>query len=145
MLVQGEVPSFPHDEAKWADRLVGAGSLLTFFFQIAYLALDRQFVSLNHPSVLILHLISIALFGVAVIMTLRVGPWMRKRWKLVAFAFSTAMIFSMSGIAILTSNTEPLFIALMLFLAGTGPFLSWGEKTQALLSLVALRDSQSRS
>jgi hypothetical protein len=88
MLVQGEVSSFPQDEAKWADRLVGAGSLLTFFFQIAYLALDRQFVSLNHPWVLILHLISIALFAVAVIMTLSVGPWMRKHWKVVAFALA---------------------------------------------------------
>ncbi len=132
-----EVASSQQDEAKWAARLVGAGSLLTFFFQIAYLALDWRFISLNHPWVLIFHLISIALFGIAVLMTLRVGPWMRSHWKPIAFAFSTAMIFSMAGIAILTANIQPFFIALMLFLAGTGPFLSWGERTQALLSLVA--------
>ena len=137
MLLQGEVSSLREDEEKWADRLVGAGSLLTFFFQIAYLVLDHQFISLSHPWVLIFHLVSIGLFGAAVIMTLHVGPWMRKHWKAVAFAFSTTMIFSMAAIAILTADTEPLFIALMLFLAGTGPFLSWGERTQALLSLVA--------
>ncbi|MGO9059795.1 MAG: ATP-binding protein [Candidatus Binataceae bacterium] len=137
MLVQGEVASPKQDEARWAARLVGAGSSLTFLFQVAYLALDWRFVSLNHPWVLIFHLTSIALFTVAVLMTLRVGPWMRSHWKPVAFAFSTAMIFSMAGIAILTADIQPFFIALMLFLAGTGPFLSWGERTQALLSLVA--------
>ena len=32
-------------ESKWAARLVCAGSLLTLVFQIAYLALDRRFLS----------------------------------------------------------------------------------------------------
>jgi signal transduction histidine kinase/CheY-like chemotaxis protein len=124
-------------EAKWADRLVGAGSLLTLLYQIAYLALDKQFLSLSHPRILIFHLINITLFGAAVIMTLNVGPWMRSHWKQVAFAFSTIMIASTTYITILTGQTQPLFIALILFLAGTGPFLSWGEQTQALLSMVA--------
>ncbi len=70
-------------------------------------------------------------------MTLNVGPWMRSHWKQVAFAFSTIMIASTTYITILTGQTQPLFIALILFLAGTGPFLSWGEQTQALLSMVA--------
>lgn len=124
-------------EAKWAARLVGAGSLLTLLYQIAYLAMDRQFLSLRHPEILVLHFINIALFGMAVIMTLNVGPWMKSHWKQVAFAFSSIMIASTTFITVLTGQREPLFIALMLFLAGTGPFLSWGERTQALLSLVA--------
>jgi signal transduction histidine kinase/CheY-like chemotaxis protein len=41
-------------------------------------------------------------------------------------------------LAIITGESEPLFVALMLFLAGTGPFLSWGERIQGLLSLVAI-------
>ena len=126
------------EESKWAARLVGAGSLLTVLFQIAYLALDHSFISLMHPWVLICHLLNIGLFGVAVLMTLNVGPWMKIHWKQVAFAFSTIMIASTTAIAISTGRTQPLIIALMLFLAGTGPFLSWGERAQALLSVVAL-------
>lgn len=125
-------------EAKWAARLVGAGSLLTLLYQIAYLALDKPFLSLDRPWILIFHLINIGLFGAAVIMTLNVGPWMRLHWKWVAFTFSAVMIASSTAIAILTTQTRPLFIALMLFLAGTGPFLSWGERFQAMLSTVAL-------
>jgi signal transduction histidine kinase/CheY-like chemotaxis protein len=124
-------------EAKWVARLVGAGSLLTLLYQIAYLFLDHRYLSLSHPQVLILHLICIALFAAAALMTLWVGPWMRSHWKWVAFSFSSVMIASMTGVATLTGQTQPLFIALILFLAGTGPFLSWGEKTQALLSVVA--------
>jgi signal transduction histidine kinase/CheY-like chemotaxis protein len=124
-------------EAKWAARLVGAGSLLTLLYQIAYLALDRPYLSASYPWVLVCHLISIVLFGVAVVMTLNVGPWMRSHWKQVAFTFSTAMIASTTCITILTAQTQPLFIALMLFLAGTGPFLSWGERSQTMLSIVA--------
>jgi signal transduction histidine kinase/ActR/RegA family two-component response regulator len=70
-------------------------------------------------------------------MTLKVGPWVRSHWKQVCFSFSTILIVSMTAITILTGQTEPLFIALILFLAGTGPFLSWGERAQALLTLVA--------
>ncbi len=124
-------------EAKWAARLVGAGSLLTLQYEIAYLALNHRYLSLRHPAVLILHLICIGLYGAAAVMTLKVGPWMRSHWKQVCFSFSTMLIASMTAITILTGQTEPLFIALILFLAGTGPFLSWGETAQALLTLVA--------
>ena len=140
---EGEISVTPEtgyhapDEAKWAARLVGAGSLLTLLYEIAFLAFDRRFLSLSRPPVLIFHLINIVLFGLAVIMAANVGPWMRRHWKPVAFSFSAMMIASSTCIALITREKEPLFIALMLFLAGTGPFLSWGERTQALLSLVA--------
>jgi signal transduction histidine kinase/CheY-like chemotaxis protein len=124
-------------EAKWYARLVGAGSLLTLLYEVAYLALDRPFLALRSPWVLLFHLVNIGLFGVAVALTLNVGPWMRSHWKQVAFAFSAIMIASSTCITILTGQTQPLFIALILFLAGTGPFLSWGERPQALLSIVA--------
>jgi len=48
------------------------------------------------------------------------------------------LIMSSACLAVITGESEPLFVALMLFLAGTGPFLSWGERTQGLLSLVAI-------
>ncbi|HTY55746.1 MAG TPA: ATP-binding protein [Candidatus Binataceae bacterium] len=124
-------------EDKWAARLVGAGSLLTLLYEVAFLILDRRFLSLSRPPVLIFHLINIALFAGAVVMTANVGPWIQRNWKLLAFSFSSAMIASSTCIALVTGEKEPLFIALMLFLAGTGPFLSWGERTQALLSIVA--------
>ncbi len=124
-------------EAKWFDRLVGAGSLLTLLYVIAYLLLNHRYLSLRHPAVLILHLICVGLYAAAAVMTLNVGPWVRSHWKQVCFSFSTALIAAMTAITILTGQTEPLFIALILFLAGTGPFLSWGERTQALLTLMA--------
>ena len=61
-----------------------------------------------------------------------------RHWKTVAFSFSTILITSSMWLTIITGESEPLFVALMLFLAGTGPFLSWGERAQGLLSLVAL-------
>jgi hypothetical protein len=41
------------NEAKWAARLVGAGSLLTLVYETAFLVLDRRFLSLSDPPVLI--------------------------------------------------------------------------------------------
>ena len=73
------------NEAKWAARLVGAGSLLTLVYETAFLVLDRRFLSLSDPPVLIFHSINIALFLLAVFMVARVGPWMRRHWKPVAF------------------------------------------------------------
>lgn len=55
-----------------------------------------------------------------------------------ALGFSSAMIASTTYISIVTGNTEPLVITLILFLSGTGPFLSWGEKYQTLLAMVAI-------
>jgi signal transduction histidine kinase/CheY-like chemotaxis protein len=126
------------EESKWAARLVGAGSSLTLVYQIGYLVFDQHIVWTNHGLPLILHLLNVGLFLVAVLMTLKVGPWMRRHWKAVAFSFSTIMIISSMWLAIITAEKEPFVIALILFLAGTGPFLSWGEKTQSLLSLVAI-------
>jgi signal transduction histidine kinase/ActR/RegA family two-component response regulator len=126
------------NESKWAARLVCAGSLLTLVFQIAYLALDRRFLSSHQPWLLLLHLLNIGLFLIAAIMTLNVGPWLRHYWKHVAFSFSAIMIVSSTCISVITDSIQPLCIMLMLFLAGTGPFLSWGERTQALLSFVAI-------
>src|SRR5260370_2616705 len=71
-------------------------------------------------------------------MTLNVGQWLRHYWKHVAFSFSAIMIVSSTCISVITDSIQPLCIMLMLFLAGTGPFLSWGERTQALLSFVAI-------
>ena len=131
-------PSSVANESKWAARLVCAGSLLTLVFQIAYLALDRRFLSTHQPWLLLLHLLNIGRFLIAAILTLNVGPWLRHYWKHVAFSFSAIMIVSSTGISVITDSIQPLCIMLMLFLAGTGPFLSWGERTQTLLSLVAI-------
>lgn len=126
------------DESKWAARQVGAGSLLTLVFEVAYFVFDWRSLSVSEPWPLLLHLINIGLFFFAALMTLRVGPWMRLHWKKVAFAFSTLLIASSAELTILSGNRQPLFIALVLFLAGTGPFLSWGEQMQGLLSVVAV-------
>jgi hypothetical protein len=39
------------------------------------------------------------------------------------------MIVSSTGISVMTDRIQPLCIMLMLFLAGTGPFLPWRERT----------------
>ena len=59
------------NDAKWAARLVGAGSLLTLIYETAFLVLDRRFLSLSDPPVLVFHSINIALFLLAVIMAAR--------------------------------------------------------------------------
>ena len=101
-------------ESKWAARLVCAGSLLTLVFQIAYLALDRRFLSTRQPWLLLLHLLNIGLFLIAAILTLNVGPWLRHYWKHVAFSFSAIMIVSSTGISVMTDRIQALFIMLML-------------------------------
>jgi len=126
------------NEAKWAARLVAAGSLLTLVYETAFLILDQRFLSLSTPRIIIFHTLNIMLFLLAVIMAMRVSPWIRQHWKFVAFSFSSLLIVSYACIAIETGEDEPLALALILFLAGTGPFLCWGEKIQALLSIVAI-------
>jgi len=130
--------SFRREQAKWTTRLVSAGSLLTLLFQIIYLTLDRRFLSAGQPSVLILHALNIGLFGLAAILAWCAGPWVRRHSIAIAFAFSYVMIWSLTAITILTRETEPLFIMIVLFLAGTGVFLSWGGRIQALLSICAI-------
>jgi len=133
-----EITNKRESEARWAARLVGAGSLLTLLFEIACLGLDRNFLSLVTPRVLLLHSMNIALFLVAVVLAARVGPWMRRNWKAVAFLFSALMIVSSAAIARETGESEPLALKLILFLSGTGPFLCWGERLQSLLTIVAI-------
>jgi signal transduction histidine kinase/ActR/RegA family two-component response regulator len=126
------------DETVWSIRLAMAGSLLTLVYEIGFLIFDRRFVSLSHPLVLTLHSTIIGLYLAAVLMALNVGAFLRQHWKKVALCFSSVLIISSAWIAVVTGEPEPLFIALVLFLAGTGPFLCWGESYQAMLSLIAV-------
>jgi signal transduction histidine kinase/ActR/RegA family two-component response regulator len=130
--------SFGREQAKWTTRLVSAGSFLTLLFQIIYMTFDRRFLSTAQPLILIFHSLNIGLFGIAVTLALIGGPWMRRHSKAIAFAFSAVMIWSSTAIAILTRETEPLFVMIVLFLAGTGIFLSSGGRIQALLSVFAI-------
>jgi signal transduction histidine kinase len=131
--------SFRREPAKWGTRLVNAGSLLTLLFQIVYMAFDLRFLSIARPWILIFHSLNIALYGVATATSSLISaPWMRRQWKAVAFTFSSIMILNTTAITILTGQIEPLFLMIVLFLAGTGTFLSWGGRTQALLSLAAM-------
>src|SRR5258708_32104533 len=66
------------NEAKWAARLVGAGSLLTLIYETAFLVLDRRFLSLSDPPVLIFHSINIALFLLSLVMAARAAPSMSR-------------------------------------------------------------------
>jgi signal transduction histidine kinase/ActR/RegA family two-component response regulator len=126
------------DEAVWSIRLAMAGSLLTLVYEIGFLIFDRRFVSLSQPLVLTLHSIIIGLYLAAVLMAVNVGEFLRQHWKKVALCFSSILIASSAWIAVVTGEPEPLFIALVLFLAGTGPFLCWGETYQAILSVIAV-------
>lgn len=129
---------FEREQAKWAARLVGAGSALTLLFQIAYVLFDWRFLSINQPKVLIFHSVNIALYAIAVAASVILPTWLRLHWKGVAFLFSCVMLWSSAAIAILTRQTEPLFLTVILFLAGTGTFLSWGGRIQALLSAAGI-------
>ena len=129
---------FRREQVLWTTRLVSAGSLLTLLFQIVYMTFDRQFLSTSRPSVLIFHSLNIALFGLAAVLSLNAGAWTRRNAKAIAFAFSSVMIWSSAAITILTHQTEPLFLMIVLFLTGTGIFLSWGGRIQALLSIFAI-------
>jgi signal transduction histidine kinase/CheY-like chemotaxis protein len=126
------------DEAVWSVRLAMAGSLLTLVYEIGFLIFDRRFVSLSHPLVLTLHSIIIGLYLAAVLMAVNVGDFLLRNWKNVALCFSSILIASSAWIAVVTDQPEPLFIALVLFLAGTGPFLCWGERYQAILTVIAV-------
>jgi signal transduction histidine kinase/ActR/RegA family two-component response regulator len=136
--VQSSRDEFDSEQAKWTVRLVIAGSFLTLVFQMVYLVLDRAFLSLDHPWVLIFHLLNISLYGMAVLLSVFRHPWIQSHWKAFAFSFSTLMIWSSAAIAIFTRQTEPLFLTIVLFLAGTGTFLSWGARNQLMLSIVAI-------
>ncbi len=134
----GADDSFGREQAIWTARLVGAGSLLTLLFQIVYMTFDRHYLSIADPAVLILHSLNIGLFALAVILALCAGPWVRRHSIVIAFTFSYVMIWSSAGLALLTGEIEPLFVMIVLFLAGTGIFLSWGGRIQTLLSICAI-------
>jgi signal transduction histidine kinase len=126
------------DEATWGARLAAAGSILTLLYELAFLILDRGYLSIKYPVVLVLHGVIIGLYAVAIVMAANVGPWIRAHWRPIALSFSGGMIACSAAICVITKEVEPFFIALVLFLAGTGPFLCWGEGYQAVLSLIAI-------
>lgn len=127
-----------HAVATWGARLIAAGSLLTLIYELACLFFDRRFLSLKNWQILIFHALPIGLYAVAVVMAVRVGPWMRERWRPIALLFSSGIIICSALICTMTREVEPFFVTLVLFLAGTGPFLCWGETYQTWLSLIGI-------
>src|SRR5512146_886705 len=117
-------------------RLLRHGAALLAGFEIAYFLLDRFVLPDLTPAIIALHA---GAAGVAVLaLALTMSKWFERHWRAVCFANLLALYSLTFALRLLTGDTGPLFMTLVLTLIGAGALLPWSARWQLGLSAVAL-------
>ena len=116
-------------------RLMRAGAALLVAFEGIYFIAAYVSPKLTLTA-LVLHAATIAI--TALVLALSMTNWFERKWQLVCFVNLLAIYGLTLGLRILTGETEPLFITVVLTMIGAGALLRWSARWQAALSVIAL-------
>jgi len=114
------------------------GALMIVAFQFAYLEWDLSIWRILPASLMFWHIANILVGFVALGLTLLNREWPAKHLRALTFWTSAAIIAGMTRISMLTGLSEPLFVASILFIVGTGATIPWEPRWQAALNVVPL-------
>jgi PAS domain S-box-containing protein len=129
-------------ERELALKLVRAGALIIFVFQLVYTVLDLHYapVSLTQ-SVIALHLLNVAAGVAGLFVTYIPSPRVARQWAAIALAMCASTVAGMVCLSLLTGAVIPMYISLSLFVVGSGALLPWGPTYQAVFSAFAITGS----
>jgi len=117
----------------WEMRV---GALLFMGFQLAYLETDFGLAHLTSPYLGPAHVLSL-LIGLATF-ALSWNQFVARHWRATAFAICGILVLNTTWISLITRQTEPLFVADILFCVAAGTLLSAGWRQQLAFTLLCL-------
>jgi two-component system sensor histidine kinase/response regulator len=115
-----------------------AGVLTILAFQFAYLEWDRSVWRTLPAGLMFWHMANILVGFVALGLILLNREWTAKHLRALTFWTCTGVIAGMAAISRITGMSEPLFVASILFIVGTGATIPWEPRWQAALNVVPL-------
>ena len=131
------VSAFDSDTRIWGFnlRLMRAGAALMVGFEAIYFIVDSYIPPTLTLATAALHAGAIGI--TALVLALTMSKWFERNWRLVCFANLLAIYGLTLALGLLTGDTEPLFITVVLTLIGAGALLRWPAGWQAGLSVIA--------
>jgi PAS domain S-box-containing protein len=116
--------------------LLRSSAALLAVFEIAYFILDRLVRPPLSSETMALHAYTV---GVALLaLALTMSDWFELHWRAVCFVNLLATYGLMLALRLLSNDSEPLFLTLVLTLIGTGALLPWSFRWQLGLSTLAM-------
>ena len=120
----------------WSLRVLRAGAALLAGFEILYFLLDCYIPPPLTPVTAALHAGAVGI--AALVLALTSSKWFERYWRPVCFANLVAIYVLTLALRLLTGETPPLFITLMLTIIGAGAILLWSARWQTALTAAAL-------
>ncbi|HEY2523506.1 MAG TPA: PAS domain S-box protein, partial [Candidatus Binataceae bacterium] len=120
----------------WNLHLLRTGAALLAGFEILYFVADHFLSPLPTPADTALHAAAIGL--TLSVFALAYSRWFERHWRLVCLANLVALYALTLKLRLLTGDTGPLALTLILTLIGSGALLEWSARWQAGLSAIAL-------
>ena len=120
----------------WSLRVLRAGAALLAGFEIIYFLLDCYIPPPLTPVTAALHAGAVGI--AALVLALTSSKWFERYWRPVCFANLVAIYVLTLALRLLTGETQPLFITLMLTIIGAGAILLWSARWQTALTAAAL-------
>jgi PAS domain S-box-containing protein len=113
-----------------------AGAALLVAFEAIYFIVDSYAAAPLTPATITLNAGAMAI--TALVLAFTMTSWFERNWRLVCFANLLAIYSLTLALRLLTGDSEPLFITVLLTLIGAGALLRWSARWQAGLSAIAL-------
>ena len=121
---------------EWVTRTVRAGMASTIPFQISHLAIILFRLPEAAPAVAPILLSDLALTGLVIWWT-----WTGSfalNWRGVTFVWCCALILSAGAISVITLQSAPFYLALIMMVFGTAALAPWGVRWEASFILICL-------
>jgi PAS domain S-box-containing protein len=126
------------DEVLRMLHMTRAGALMIIGFQIAYLEWDLSMWRILPANLMFWHVGNILVGFVALALTLLDHPWAVRHLRGLTFWTCAGVIAGMTRISLITGQSEPLFVASILFIIGIGATIPWEPRWQTAFNLVPL-------
>jgi hypothetical protein len=119
-----------------AANFMRGGLCLIVLFEMVCFAAHFYFFPASGPEVMPFEIFNLISGFVCTGLTWTL--WFQRHWRAASFAFSAAVVLGATSISLTTAQTEPLFMATMLLLVGSGSLVPWNARWQAALTLLCL-------
>src|ERR1700678_110743 len=107
----------------WSLRLLRAGAALLASFEIIYFILDDYVPPLLTPATIALHIGAVGI--AALVLAVTMSKWFERHWRSICFTNLLATYVLTLALRLLTGESQPLFVTLMLTIIGAGAILPW--------------------
>ena len=120
----------------WHSRFARSGFLFIMLFEIAGVLTLRFPAGVRASKIIPFEVFNLFAGGICLYITWTV--WFHHHWRLLVFGFCALVVLSATFLSLYSGHTEPLFMSVIVLLAGGGSLIPWNARWQGSLTFLCV-------